>query len=440
MPRSMSESSQQARQDSDHKMGLNATWCMAVGGMIGGGIFTVLGVVISLAGQYAWISFVAAGLVATATGHSYVQLASRYGESGGAFTFLREEGMTQFAGSLSWILIAGYVLTISVYGFTFGHYFQEVIGGGAWVPRAAAAVIIAALVGVNLKGVGEASGVEIVTVWGKLAILLALAAIGLWSFQPRQIAYDQAAPGGLLGMVIATASVFMAYEGFQLLTYDYADIRKPKKTLQWAVLTAIPVVIVVYVVVTLGTASLVGAGALVEHKEVALAIAGEAAAGSVGKWVVSIAAVFSTASAINATVFATGRLMRDVARDGELPAFFSHQNSEQIPDRAVMVIGAAGLTLAIIGNLTQLVEAASLAFLFTFAVVNGLAIREQSSRRIIAWFGAIAAGMACCLLTWRIGMREPITLAALVAFSLLAVFLRPWLLKRQHGTSSREVS
>lgn len=417
----------------DAKMGLNATWCMAVGGMIGGGIFSVLGVVVSLAGQWAWVSFVLAGLVAMATGHSYVQLAAKYGESGGAFTFLREEHMSEFAGSLSWILIAGYVLTISVYGFTFGHYLQAVAGGGLWVPRAAAATIIVVLVGVNLMGVGEASNLEIFAVWGKLAILIALAGIGLWSFAPEQVRYDGALPGGFSGAIFATASVFMAYEGFQLLTYDYADIRDPRRTLHLAVLLAVPAVIVVYVIVSLGAASLVGAGVLVEHKEVALAMAGEAAAGTAGKWIVSAAAVLSTASAINATVFATGRLMRDVAKDGELPKFFAHENRQRIPDRAVFLIGGAGLVLAVIGNLAELVEAASLAFLFTFGVVNVLAFRERTSRRGVALFGASAAFAACGLLVWRIGTHQLATLIALGSFAAIAIFVRPMLLKRRSG-------
>jgi len=416
--------------DPRRRMGFNATWSMAVGGMVGGGIFTVLGVVTEVAGQWAWASFVFAGLIALATGHSYVQLAARYGEGGGAFTFLREQRMHQFAGSLSWILIAGYILTISVYGFTFGHYLAEVVGVGAWTARIAAAAIIAVLIGVNLRGVGEASGVEIVTVWGKLAILLALAAFGLWAFTPDRITYSQADPGGFEGMIFGAASVFMAYEGFQLLTYDYDEIQNPKRTLHLAIMTAIPSVILVYVLVTLGAASLVGASVLVQHKEVALARAGQAAAGLTGKWVVSIGAVFSTASAINATLFATARLMRDVAKDHELPAFFRHENRSHIPDRAVVVIGGAAILLAVVGRLTTLVEAASLAFLFTFATVNTLAILKKTDRRPIAWFGAVAAAIAAALLSCRVATNQPVTLAVLGGFVILAVFARPWLLKR----------
>ena len=61
------------------KMGFNATWSMAVGGMVGGGIFSVLGVVIAIAGQWAWLSFVLAGLLALATGDSYTRLTTRCG-------------------------------------------------------------------------------------------------------------------------------------------------------------------------------------------------------------------------------------------------------------------------------------------------------------------------------------------------------------------------
>ena len=68
------------------KMGPNAAWSMAVGGMVGGGIFSTLGVVIEIAGPLAWLSFLAAGFVALLAGYSYVKLAAHYHEGGGAYT------------------------------------------------------------------------------------------------------------------------------------------------------------------------------------------------------------------------------------------------------------------------------------------------------------------------------------------------------------------
>lgn len=65
---------------SKDKLSFNGTWSMAVGGMIGGGIFSTLGVVVSIAGPRAWLSFLTAGLIALAAGYSYVKLAVYYGE------------------------------------------------------------------------------------------------------------------------------------------------------------------------------------------------------------------------------------------------------------------------------------------------------------------------------------------------------------------------
>jgi len=47
---------------------------MAVGGMIGGGMFATLGRMLEIAGPAAWISFILAGAVAYATAHSYAAL------------------------------------------------------------------------------------------------------------------------------------------------------------------------------------------------------------------------------------------------------------------------------------------------------------------------------------------------------------------------------
>ncbi|MBI1367326.1 MAG: amino acid permease [Planctomycetes bacterium] len=416
--------------DAQEKMGFNATWSMAVGGMVGGGIFSVLGVVITMAGQWAWLSFVLAGLIALATGFSYVALASKFGEGGGAFTFLRQVNRNNIAGSLSWILILGYVLTLSVYAFTFGHYLGAMFNLSGWFDRVAAVVIVGLLAGVNLLGVGEASWLEIITVWGKLAILIGLAVIGLWAFKPANLQYDQASPGGFLGALVGGASIFMAYEGFQLLTYDYEDIENPKKTLHRAVLWAIVAVIFVYIVVSLGAASLVGAGKLIEHKEIALAQAGQKALGMTGKILVSIAAAFSTASAINATLFATARLTRIVADDGELPKWFAHTNKSRIPGRSVLMLAGFGALLAAIGALDQLVEAASLAFLFTFATVNVIAARRIEQHRWASWAGAIGAGAAGVTLLGRLAIKEPIILAALVVIVLICIFGRPVILRR----------
>jgi amino acid transporter len=420
----------------ESKLSFNATWSMAVGGMVGGGIFSTLGVVVGIAGAWAWLSFAAAGLIALTAGYSYVKLAAHYGEGGGAFTFLREINAEGFAGSLSWVLIVGYVLTNAVYAFTFGEYLGHVVGLGPWFPRTAAIAIVALFVGLNLRGVGEAGGVEVFLVWFKLAVLVGLAGWGLSQWDPRML--SRSVPDAGIGAALfGAASVFMAYEGFQLLTYDYKDIDAPKKTLPRAVLSAIVVVIVVYVIVALGTAMLIGADQVVQHKEVALAIAGRQAFGTVGVVIVTIAAAFSTGSAINATLFATARLVCRVAEDGEFPAALEHKNMAGIPDRAVIGLGAAAAALAVLGTLTSLVEAASLAFLFTFAVVCGLAFHQRAGLRVVTGFGALAGAAASVALVVRLIQTDPLALALLGLLVLIALFGRPVLLHHVKTESRR---
>lgn len=417
------------KNEKSEKMGFGATWAMAVGGMVGGGIFSVLGVVIETAGKWAWASFVLAGVIALATGHSYVALADKFKEGGGAFTYTREIHYEGMAGSLSWVLLIGYVLTISVYAFTFGHYLSAVLGDLAWISAVAAVTIVGGLVTVNLVGVGEASWLEIVTVWGKLIVLLGLAGVGLWRFHPEALQYEQVDPGGLGGALLGAASIFMAYEGFQLLSYDYEDIRTPQKTLRSGTIYAIVAVIGVYVAVALGAVSLVGAQQMIDHKEVALAVAGQRALGTPGKVLVSIAAAFSTASAINATLFSSARLAAKVADDGELPVWFRKRNERQIPARAVVAVGASGAAFAVLGGLGQLVEAASLAFLTTFAAVNLIAAYQTADWRWVSWVGAILAALAAMALTARLALREPIVLGVLAGMILFSTVGRSLILR-----------
>ncbi|MEZ4981163.1 MAG: amino acid permease [Saprospiraceae bacterium] len=71
----------------------------------------------------------------------------------------------------------------------------------------------------------------------------------------------------------------MAYEGFQLLSYDYEDIDKPKTTLPKAMITAVISVIFIYILVSLGATMLVGAETIIEKRR-SFFIAGQKAMGT----------------------------------------------------------------------------------------------------------------------------------------------------------------
>jgi amino acid transporter len=413
----------------NEKMNFNATWSMAVGGMVGGGIFSVLGVIIESAGRWAWLSFLLAGLIALISAHSYSQLSLKYREGGGAFTFLREINHKGFAGSLSWVLILGYILTLSVYAFTFGHYVAHIFNMGAWLPRVLAFAIIALLTLVNLKGVGNSSRLEIITVYGKLFVLLGLAVFGLIAWAPESLS-EGISPKPWHAAIIGAGTIFMAYEGFQLLSYDYKDLKDPNTTLPKATIWAVIAVIIIYLLVTFGTTMLVGAETLIEQKEVALSIAGKKALGMTGLIVVTIAAAFSTGSAINATLFSTARLMESVAEKNDLPHVFEIENKSHIPYYALLSIAGFASVLAIIGSLGSLVDAASIIFLFTFGTVNFIAFQQKVKLKWICLLGTIGCALALIADVIVQVQKAPYAIGGLILITVLIFILRPYILKK----------
>lgn len=386
-------------------LGPGGAWAMAVGGMIGGGIFSTLGVVISVAGQLAWLSFLLGGLVALASGQSYSALTRQIDKPGGSYAYLRELGWNRLALAVVWTLIIGYTLTVSVYAVTFGAYAANVFGAPEWVKLLCGVGAIVILAVVNLLGAAQATLLEKVAVWGKLAILLGLAGLGLWQWAPEKLVLEPGQPAGFHAALLGMGVVFMAYEGFQLLSYDYDEMRDAPRTIRVAMPLAILVTMGTYIAVSLGATMLAGAPSIVEQEEVALALAGREALGLAGFIAVSIAATFSAGSAINATIFATARLAESAARDGELPELFARRDERDVPWFGTLVISAAAIALALFGDIAGLVEAASLVFLLIFALVNWLAIHRKAEAFWIAAIGlAGSIAGAMMLLSYLLGL------------------------------------
>jgi amino acid transporter len=411
------------------RLGLNATWAMAVGGMVGGGIFSVLGVVIDRSGSLAWAAFLVGGAFALATGDSYSRLGLHFREGGGAFTYLRHARLPNVAGGLSWLLILGYVLTMAVYAFTFSHYAGRELGLGPLTTRALAVAVIAFFVAVNLRGVGGSARIEVVIVWAKVGVLFALGVAGLARWDSAALS-EGVATGDMAGVLVGAATVFMAYEGFQLLTYDYDIIDDVRRTLPLGITLAVISVAAIYVLVAIGAAMLVGAGTLAEQRETALTAAGDAVLGQSGRVAVVVAAAFSAGSAINATLFATARLARRIAEDGELPAAAMHMNSHDVPDRSVFALGAAAAALAAIGSLGSLVEAASLTFLLAFAAVNFVAAYVLPSRRWVAASAGVGMLGGAATLGLEIARSAPLVLVGLAAMIVVAIAGRHAIVER----------
>jgi hypothetical protein len=189
-------------------------------------------------------------------------------------------------------------------------------------------------------------------------------------------------------------------------------------------------VIFIYVLVSLGATMLVGAEKLIENKEVSLIIAGQKILGTPGLVIVTIAAAFSTGSAINATLFSTARLTESVSEKNQLPKVFGKENSKKIPYFSILFIAGFAILLAVVGNLSILVDSASVIFLFTFGVVNLIAFTQKVKWRFFCLMGFILCLMAIILSVLEQWKNNPFIILVIILSVVFIFIFRPLILKK----------
>ena len=406
---------------------------MAIGGMIGGGIFSVLGVTIELAGHLAFLCFVLAGAVAGVTAHSYASLARRSRRSGGPDRYLREQGHPELATIASWLLVLGYVLALAVYAFTFGHYLESLTGGGALAARIAAAALLGMFLAINVRGVAASSLTEDAIVATKLVVLAVISIVGLSSWSGTRL--EPLSNVGVSGVFVGAGLIFVAYEGFELLSYDYDDIDDADRTLPRALYLSVAAVAAVYVVVTLGAQMLVDDRLIVAQREAAFAAVGAAALGETGRLMAVGGAVLATASAVNATLFSTSRLVRDIAEAGELPAVVGRTRGG-LPVTAIVLLAAFGTVFAMLPTISALLSFGSVTFLAVFALINHLHARtaDDASGRVLGHVGTAACVAAIAAVAVHLAQEDPASLMTITALVVAVLGLRQVHRRRAHRT------
>lgn len=409
---------------SEHKIGFWAVVAIGIGGMVGGGIFAVLGLAVQLAHGGTPVAFALAGVVALLTTYSYAKLSVAYPSRGGTVTFLDcAFGAGMLTGSLNVLLWLSYVVMLSLYAFAFGSY------GATFLPEAwqsmgkhglisLSVVLIAAL---NLLSADLIGRAENWIVGLKVAILLFFVGIGFSGIQASRISVDawspplQLAAGGMI--------IFLAYEGFELIANTAKDVRDVARTLPRAYYTAVGFVIVLYVLVALVTVGNLPVDQIVEAKDYALAEAARPFLGQAGFTLIAIAAMLSTASAINATLYGAARLSYCIARDGELPAMLERKVWGQ---PVVGLLITAGLTLFVANlfDLTSIATLGSAGFLLIFVAVNVANARHAPHTKSRGWISAVGA-VACLIalgaLVWQTARTDPMKLWVLAAMVALAI-------------------
>ena len=447
---------------SEGGFGLTEAVSIGLGGMIGGGIYAVLGVVSRVTGAATWFAFVLAGVVAVCAGYSFIRLnelvveggdggtdaasanedaTSESGDAtddgstgGGAVTFVQSfTGNSTLAGMVGWTLLIGYVGSMAMYAFAFGEFTVAL----PLVPESAAGlplrpvvsvVAVAGFVGLNLLGARATGSAENVLVGVKILVLVAFGVGGVayalaGTGRPLRLGTSQLAS---FSPIMAAAVAFVAFQGWQLLFYDQESFENPLEQIPTAVYISIPVAVAIYVVVAVATYN-IAPGALQSHPHTALSraastITGAVGLASAGGIVISLSALFSTGSAINATLFSTGYFAKGMLSDDLLPDRVGDSSASGVPTRTVIVLGAVTAGFTAYGSLSAITSFASLAFIVVFGGTSYLAFTRRDAESISpVWpaVGTVGATLFFVLMFYHLYTAERNTFYTVVAIAIV---------------------
>ncbi len=397
-------------------VGLLGAVAIGIGGMVGGGIFAVLGEAVSLAHGGTPVAFAVAGVVAGLTAYSYAKLSVAHPSRGGTIAFVDAAfGRNLISGGVNVMLWLSYLVTIALYAVAFGSYAGSLLPGpGGLVVRhllVSAAIVLPTLA--NIVSAGLVSRTETVVVVLKLVLLAVIIAAGTSGLSSTRLAPEQwASP---LGLAVSGMVIFVAYEGFELIANAAEDVRTPERTLPRAYYTAVGAVVVLYVVVAAVTVSAVPESEIAAKKDYALAVAAEPSLGRAGFVLVGVAALLATLSAINATVYGNARLGYILAVDGELPRSQAGER-HGIPVAGAVTIAAVSLVLANVIPIESIAIISSASFLLVFTVVNVAAARLARDIGARPWLVRVAAGVSAVALAVLLWHSASTDLRALVVF------------------------
>jgi amino acid transporter len=415
-------------QTANSTISLPAAIAIGIGGMIGAGIFSILGVVADAAGSAMWLSFLIGGIIALFSTYSYAKLGARFPTAGGAVEFLvRGFGVGALSGGLNLFMWIGYILSIALYAQGFSAYcmtfFTET--PTPLLAKGIACGVVVFFMLLNTLGAGSVGKAEVFIVAIKVGILLLFAGVGLFYIQPENLAFSHWQSGK--EVFFGAGVLFIGYEGFGLITNAAADMKDAPNMLPKALYLSVLAVIAIYLAVSITVIGNLSISEIHASGDFALAQAAKPFLGELGFKLIAIAALFSTASAINATLFGAANVCYMVARDGELPPVFARREWRGATG-GLFLTTLLVLVFILFFNLAGVTMMGSGAFLLIYAAVNA------GHLRILSQTGAKKSLILCslflCLLLF--GLLEIYTFekAPLAVYTMLALLVGSFAVER----------
>lgn len=353
----------------ERKLGLLVLTCYGVGTIVGGGFYALVGKVAGEAGLLAPIAYIIAAGIAALSAMSFGELSSRYPFSAGEAYYVREGFQRRWLSTLTGYLVASTgIVSAATLLRAFAGFTTELANlPEVWIIVAS----LAALTAVAAVGIGESAAlVSVITVIEVGGLLWILGASGETLTQvPGRL--PELVPSFSLvqwsGVLSGAYLCFYSFVGFEDMVNLAEEVRRPERNLPRAILWALGITTLLYVLVTLVVVQSVPLGELAaSDAPLSLALQG----GSQRAALTFIAMLAGINGALVQIVMAS-RILYGLARRGQAPALLGQVHAKtRTPLEATFVVALIILLLALWFPLTSLAEATSTILLGVFALVN----------------------------------------------------------------------
>ena len=408
-----------------------------LGGMLGAGIYGLVGRAAGELGSAVWLGFAVAMVAALLTGLSYASLGSRYPRAGGAAHVV---GRAYHRPLLTWVV----GLAVMASGLTSVATQSRVVAANllALFPFPGVSPLLVALgfllliAGIVFRGIRESMAVNIACTAVEFLGLLLVIVVGVPYWGGVDLLEAPTAEGINASMLLSGAILtFFAFIGFEDSLNVAEECRDPRRTVPFGIVGAMLAATVLYMAVAVTAVSVVPWQELAVAPSPLAAVTARAASWLPG-WTYVAITVFAVANTALLNYVTASRLAFGMARDGLLPAVLGRIHpGTRTPHVAIMVLFVLLVVLVLAGNIGQLAAATVLLLLAVFTVVN-LALLVLQRRpgepaggfEVPAFVPALGALVCSVLLVNRVTTGD--WRAPAIAGAILAVILSLYALRR----------
>jgi amino acid transporter len=259
------------------------------------------------------------------------------------------------------------LIAIAAVAKSFGEYGARLFGySSTFAINSFAIGILAFFTIINLIGASIVEKSENLIVIIKLSVLIIFTILAFFTIKPQYLSLKDTPP--IINMFFAIGLTFFAYQGFSVITNTIEDMEDPKKNMLRAMILAISIVMVLYVAISIAVLGNLHLEKIIKAKDYALALAAKPVLGESGFKIMAITALISTASAINATLYAATQISYDLAKNGQLPKEYEYNVFHSTEGLLISV--ALIIPMVLFFDLTEITTVAALSVLIIQGIVH----------------------------------------------------------------------